>query len=285
MISKMNKLGLTIIVWLLGWSALYADNLPADSIKDLQRPVIGSYRLEIGGRKALSTYLSPFFYSGTEYALSGYWTKMLPQNPAHLAMHFEGRASLGDLLNPARTAREIDAHVNAQWGLEWQKRFDHQWLVGVGGSVGLYGGVLYLPRNGNNPVDAQFAAGIAAQAYASKVFRIKGFPILVSDRLSLPLIGGFFKQEYGESYYEIYLGNEKGLAHFGWPGNRAGVDNLLYITLDFGRTAMEVGYRFSMQNERANNLTTRIFNNAFVIGIIPGGIGLKQPRKAINPLF
>lgn len=279
MISRMNKKFLAIIVILSGWIGLHADTIP-DS-----RPVIGSYRLEIGRSKALSTYLSPFFYSGTNYALSGFWTKVLPHNPRHLAMHFEGRVNFADLLNPARTAREIDFHANVQWGLEWQTRLAHNWLVGAGGSAGLYGGMLYLPRNGNNPVEAQFALGIAAQGFASKVFRIKNFPILVSDRLTIPLAGGFFKQDYGESYFEIYLGNRKGLAHFGWPGNRFGLDNLLSVTLDFGRTAMEVGYRFSMQNEHACNLTTRIFNNAFVIGIIPGGIGLKSNKPVVTPLY
>lgn len=250
------------------------------------RPVIGSYRLEIGRRIAYSTYLSPFSYRGAGFAASGFWTKVLPCNPRHLAMHFEGRASMGSLLNPSHTAREYDLRANVQWGLEWQTRPAPGWLVGAGGTVGVYGGALYLPRNSNNPVAVQFAAGIGAQAFASRLLKIGKVPLLVSDRLSLPLMGGFFCQDYGEPYYEIYIGNHKKLAHFGWPGNRFGIDNLLAVTLDLGKTALEVGYRFSMQNERANNLTTRIFNNAFVIGVIPGGLGIKRHKEHyITPLF
>lgn len=255
-------------------------------VKELQRPVIGSYRLEIGRRSAYSSYLSPFSYKGTDFALSGFWTKVLPQNPEHLAMHFEGRVNYGSLLNPAGSARELDVHANFQWGMIWQKRFEDHWMVGVGGSAGFYGGLLYLMRNSNNPVSAQFAVGVAANAYASRLFFIKSLPVLVSDRLNLPLMGGFFCQQYGEPFYEIYLGNRSGLAHFGWPGNRFGVDNLLSVSLDFGRTAMEVGYRFSFQNEHANNLTTRFFNHAFVIGVIPGGLGIKSDKKkVITPLY
>lgn len=250
------------------------------------RPVIGSYRLELGRRIDYSSYLSPFSYRGTDFAVSGFWTKAMPFNPKHMAMNFEGRANFGNLLNPARSAREIDFHMQIQWGMMWETRPAENWLVGVGGNVGLYGGLMYLPRNGNNPVSAQFATGIGAAGYASYLFHIKELPVLVSDRLNLPLMSGFFCQDYGESYYEIFLGNRKGLAHFGWPGNRAGVDNLLCVSLDFGRTAMEVGYRFSMQNERANNLTTRIFNHAFVIGVIPGGLGIKSKRNdIITPLY
>lgn len=256
------------------------------SVSALERPVIGSYRVEIGGRLDYATYLSLFSYKGTGYALSGFWTKMLPQNPAHLAMHFEGRANFASMLNASKRAREFDLHANVQWGLEWQQRLPGEWLVGAGGNVGVYGGVIYLPRNGNNPVAAQFATGLGAGMFGSKVLRIGSFPLVVSDRINLPLLSGFFCQEYGESFYEIYLGNRKGLAHFGWPGNRFGIDNLLAVTLDFGRTAMEVGYRFSMQNESANHLTTRVFTNALVIGVIPGGIGLKSKNKnIITPLY
>lgn len=273
------KIRILFLFLVLGPLAAYAQE-PKD------RPVIGSYRLEIGGRRAYATYLSPFSYRGTDYALSGFWTKMLPRNPRHLAMHFEGRLNFGNLLNPAHTAREIDFHANVQWGLEWQKRFSGTWLLGVGGNVGVYGGLLYLPRNGNNPVEAQFSTGISASAFGSKLFYIKNVPVLISDRLNLPLLGGFFREGYGESYYEIYLGNHRGLAHFGWPGNRFGIDNLLAVTLDLGRTALEIGYRFSMQNERANNLTTRFFNNALVVGVIPGGLGIKTHKtNIITPLY
>ena len=259
------------------------DSIPA---KEKERPVIGSYRIEVGRKSAYASYLSLFSYQGGNWSVSGFWTKVLPQNPEHLAMHFEGRAGLGSLLNPSRTAAEIDLHANVQWGMEWQTRLQGGWLLGAGGSAGIFGGVLYLPRNSNNPASAQFAVGISAQGHASKVFKIGRLPILVSDRITLPLLGGFFRQEYGESYYEIYLGNRKGLAHFGWPGNRFGLDNLLAVTLDFGKTALEVGYRFSMQNETANHLTTRFFNNAFVLGVIPGGIGLKNRKKnVITPLY
>ena len=258
----------------------------SDSVAGLERPVIGSYRVELGSRSAYCRYLSPFTYSGSGFSISGFWTKVLPVNPEHLAMHFETRISAGDLLNPARSAREIDFHANVQWGLQWQKRFAADWMIGVGGSTGLYGGVLYLPRNSNNPASAQFALGLGANFFASKLFHIKKLPVLVSDRLALPLFGGFFSQDYGESYYEIFLGNHKGLAHFGWPCNRFGIDNLLAVTLDLGRTAVEIGYRFSMQNEHACNLTTRIFNNAFVVGIIPGGLGIKSRKQdLITPLY
>lgn len=264
----------------------YEEAAVAADIAESRRPIIGSYRIEIGKRFDFASYLSPFSYSGTNVALSGFWAKVMPRHPQSMAMTFDGRANFGNLLNPAGTAREIDLHAQFRWGLEWQRRFAGQWLVSVGGNAGVYGGMVYLPRNGNNPAAAQFAIGIGAQAYASKLVRIGRLPVLISDRLALPLAGAFFCQQYGESYYEIYLGNRKGLAHFGWPGNRFGIDNLLMVTFDFGTTAMELGYRFSFQNEQANRLTTRFTSHSLVIGVIPGSIGVKAgKRNEITPLF
>lgn len=259
---------------------------PDSVAASLKRPVIGYYNVEIGSVKALATYLSPFSYKGTALAISGFWTKALPVNPEHLSMLFSGRADIGRLFNHAGTALEMDIHGNFQWGMEWKKRFPHNFIAGGGGVVGAYGGMLYLPRNGNNPVAAQFAAGLGLTGSAGWHTVLGRLPILVSDRVTLPFINGFFSQQYGETYYEIYLGNHKDLAHFGWFGNRFGIDNLLSVTLDFGRTAMQVGYRFSYQSEHVSNLDTKITCHSFVIGIIPGGIGLKQKKKeTITPLY
>ena len=278
----MNKILLTLLTVVIGTSA----NAQESPDTDWQRPVTGFYRVEIGSRSDLATYLSPLAYSGTNVGLSGLWTKVLPQNPAHLSMDFDAAVNFASLLNRAGTASEYDIHASFSWSLMWQKRFPSRWMVAVGGNAGLYGGAVYLMRNSNNPVAAQFAVGVGARFFASYHFTLGRLPILFADRLSLPLLGGFFCPEYGEPYYEIYLGNRNGLAHFGWPGNRFGVNNLLSVTLDFGRTALEVGYRFSMQNEQANHLTTRFIGNAFVIGIIPGGIGLKKRTvNAVNALY
>lgn len=258
---------------------------PDSLVATLKRPVTGFYNIEIGNRKNLATYLSPFSYQGSNLAVSGLWTKSLPVNPEHLSMTFQGRANLGNLLNPARSAREYDIHGLFIWGMEWKKRLPANFIVGAGGTVGAYGGMMYLPRNGNNPVAAQFATGLGISGSAGWHTSFKGLPVLFTDRLDIPLIGGFFSPQYGETYYEIYLGNHSGLAHFGWPGNRFGIENLLSVTLDFGRTAMQLGYRISYQEEYVNNLITRSFTNSFVIGIVPGGIGLKDKKDIITPLY
>lgn len=283
--ARLRILAVVAMLCLIGSSPALADT---DSVSAgaLQRPVTGFYNLEVGCRSDLNTYLSPLRYRGTDLALSGLWTKSLPFNPKHMSMTFETRINMASMTSSARMGREYDFHAFMSWGMMWQKRLPHGLTAGVGGSVGIYGGAVYNIRNSNNPVAAQAMTGLALNAMAAWNFRIGRIPVLLSDRISIPSLNLFFMPEYGESYYEIYLGNHRNLVHPGWWGNNFGIDNLLSLTLDFGKTAMQIGYRFSWQESYANNLTGRTLRNAFVIGVVPGGLGLKKKNNdSISPLF
>lgn len=264
--------------------------LVEDPDTSMSRPVTGVYALEFGGRSVLATYLSPMKYSGTSIALSGNWTKALPFNPEHAVMEFNANANFSNLLNPAHTYRMVGIDGSFSWGMAWRKKLPQDFQVTAGGALQLQGGAYYIMRTGNNPVQAMANASIDITASVSKHFRIGKLPILVSDRVQLPSLGVFFCPEYGETYFEIYLGNRKGLAHAGWWGNNFRIDNLLSVTLDFGRTAMQLGYRFNCTTQWANHLNTKIFTNSFVIGVIPGGIGLKKkaprlPEETVYAIY
>ena len=257
---------------------------------DSSRPVTGVYSLEIGSTSVLASYLSPLKYKGTQIAASGNWSKAMPFNPENAVMEFDANVNFSNLLNPAQTARMIGLIGEFSWDMAWRKKLPMDFQVAAGGGIDLTGGAYYLLRNSNNPVQAMANMSLMLTASASKHFRIGRLPILISDRIKLPSLGVFFCPEYGETYYEIYLGNRKGLAHCGWWGNNFRIDNLLSVTLDFGRTALLVGYRFNANTQWANNLNTKIFSNQFVIGVIPGGIGLKKksgklPTETIYSIY
>lgn len=261
-----------ILTSILGLPLIHAEELP--------RPVTSVYSFEIGSAKTLATYLSPLTYSGSSFAFTGNWSKAMPFSPENALMNFHGAVNFMSMLNPAQTARMLGIQAEFQWGMDWRKRLPYNLQITVGGLVEGSGGTLYLPRNGNNPANVLAYVGILASTSISYHINIGRLPILLQDNVKLPTLGAFFCPEYGETYYEIYLGNHKGLAHCGWWGNRFGISNLLTATLDFGRTALQIGYRYSFQSEWANHLSTRITRHAFVIGVIPQGIGLKKRAKA-----
>lgn len=264
-----------------------ASPAPEGPVETESRPVTSLYSIEVGHKDVLATYLSPLHYTGKDFALSGSWSKAMPFAPEAAIMHFDGRVSVSDLENPAKTARMIGLNGGFQWGMSWRKRLPASFQLTAGGSLGIEGGAYYLLRNGNNPVEAIANLSLNLRASLSRPITIGRLPVLLRDELSLPSLGLFFSPEYGETYYEIYLGNHKGLTHAGWWGNNFRIDNLLSATLDFGRTAMTVGYRFNAYTQWACNLNTKVFTHSFVIGVIPGGIGLKKraPRKTADAIY
>lgn len=247
----------------------------------MSRPVTGVYALEIGHKNVLATYLSPLHYTGTDIGVYGEWTKAMPFSPYHWGMNFEAGADFASMLNPAETAKMIGLNAFFKWGMSWRTTIPGQVTLSVGPTFDIDGGCYYLMRNSNNPVQVMASVGLGLRAYASRPFKIGRLNFLLRDRVSLPSLSVFFSPQYGETYYEIYLGNHDGLVHAGWWGNKFRLDNLLSVTLDFGRTAMMLGYRFNADTQWVNNLNTRIFTHSFVIGVIPGGIGLKKKTHRV----
>lgn len=262
----------------------------SDTPVKMSRPVTSTYSLEVGSTKVQATYLSPLKYSGRTLSASGNWQKAMPFNPYHAIMEFNAQGNFVSLLNPTKTASMVGLTASFSWGMAWRAKLPCDFQVTAGGAIGLEGGAYYLTRNSNNPVEAIATASLDITASVSKPFRIGKLPILFSDRVRIPSLGIFFCPQYGETYYEIYLGNKEGLVHPGWWGNNFRIDNLLSFTLDFGRTAMTIGYRLSAYNQWANHLNTGIVTNSFVIGVIPGGIGLKKrgqrlPEEIIYAIY
>lgn len=282
--TVVRNLILTTALCLMPLSAL-SQEIKADTHDDAPRPVTSVYRIEVGGSRALSTYLSPIRYQGFHAGASGSWSKALRQSPEHWIMEFEGALYWRSLRNPAHTSIMVGLDGRFDWGLSYRRRLPYGIQLSAGPGIHLNGGALYMLRNGNNPVTATAYAGISARGAASWRTHIGRLPVLVSDHVSIPTVGAFFCPEYGETYYEIWLGNHKNLAHCGWWGNAFAIDNHFTVTLDFGRTAMEIGYRYSYNSYWANNLNTKIGAHAFTIGVIPGGIGLKNKSKVNYSIY
>ena len=96
----------------------------------------------------------------------------------------------------------------------------------------------------------------------------------------MPLMGAFFSPEYDELYYEIYLGNHHGLAHFGWPGNIFRWDNLVTADLQLGTSQLRVGFRSRIFSSEVNHITTRNFSYAFVLGVVSDWLSV-SPRRSL----
>ena len=237
-------------------------------------PVTSAYSFEVGSAHHTDTYLSPMGYNGTGYALSYQRSQPMRFDPSRWEMTLECRLGYANMLNPPKNARMQELYIRPQWKMESVWRPSASWRFTAGGITSVNAGVLYVPRNGNNPAQAQVAVTLGAAASASCDFKIGRIPVTASYTPEMPLIGAFFGPEYDELYYEIWLGNHKGLCHLAWPGSYFRLDNLLSADLHFGATTLRLGYRMEYFDSKAAGNTSRAVSHSFVVGVVVKRISL-----------
>lgn len=226
-------------------------------------------RLEFtaGHQVSRCTYLSPLTYDGPGYGLQYEWTKPTwKENTIGMQTHAD--FSYGYLLSPAKNSRMYTLDIDLAWGVErlWSDVNGFSWALGS--SVGVDGGVLYLPRNGNNPAQALMWTGASITAMGSyKRLSLLKKPLHISESIEIPTIGCFFCPAYGETYYEIYVGNHSGLAHFGWWGNRPQIKSRLRVDWLLGRYALTIGFDYRFQGLECNHISTRTARSSVIIGL------------------
>lgn len=244
------------------------------------RPVLSAYTVEAGTAHTAETYLSPLRYSGTAFALGYERMQAMRFDPERWVMRLDGRLAMARTLsNPTRNASMWNLDLRAAWGMMRRFRFD-RWSVYAGGGTGIDAGVFYAPRNSNNPAAAKASWTINAIAGASFNTNLWKVPVCFRYLAELPLTGIFFSPQYGELYYEIYLGNHKGLVRGAWPGNFFRLGNLLTADLRFGRTIVRVGYRCGISSVKASDIVTRRIEHTAVVGFASEWISLPSRRDA-----
>lgn len=248
------------------------------------RPVTAAYTLEAGSAHLNDTYLTPLKYTGQNYTLGYERMQAMKFSPEKWVMQLGGRLNFGRTLNPARNATMYDLSLELSWGM--MRRWDISALSGLrlygGGMTSLDAGALYLSRNGNNPVSAKAAWTVGLTGAAVYNFRVSRLPVCLRYQPTLPVTGVFFSPDYGELYYEIYLGNHKGLAHMAHWGNYFRLDNLLTADLRLGSTNLRLGYRNDILSTKVNNIVSRRITHTFIIGV--SGEWLSLPRSGtISP--
>lgn len=233
---------------------------------DISRVLTTTYALEAGGERAFNTYLSPLVQTGWNIGLAGTWERSMGSSTTW-HQQIDVRARLGIMTNPAGNAYMDDVQATLSWSALRSFPLTHDFTLSVGAGALLEGGILYVPRNSNNPVAARAYLGGTFEGRAAYSFRFKSKRLKVLESVSLPTIGIFFSPHYGQSYYEIYLGDTSGLARCAWWGNRFALNNHLALEIPFGTTSLRLGYRFEVTNSIASDINSRITVHSFTLGI------------------
>ena len=243
------------------------------------RPVYSEYTLHAGSANHADTYLSPIKYSGWTIGFGYQRRQALKFNPMDWVSQLSFDIDIDRTLNTSKNAIMWYAGLDFSYAMLHRWQLSDGFSVGIGPSLALNAGCLYLDRNGNNPASAKVAITLNADGYATWKGKILNHPLTLRYQASIPVTGAFFSPDYGQLYYEIYLGNHDGLCQWAWPGNYFRLRHLLTANLRLGSTYLLIGYRGDIFSSKANNLVTRTITHSAVIGISGEWLSFNYAKK------
>jgi hypothetical protein len=278
-----KRLAGTVLACAVASGACAQSNDAAAIVAEPLRPVLSAYTVEVGRSHIADTYLTPVKYDGWHMALHYERMQAMKFNPQQWVMQLDFQINGDHTQNFARNATMWYLDANARWSMmrRWRNIGALPKLtLGVGPGTELNVGALYLTRNGNNPVAAKAAWTVNASAYVAYDLRLGRLPVTLRYQASLPVTGAFFSPDYGELYYEIWLGNHSGLAHAAWWGNYFKLDNYLTADLRFKGTNLRIGYHNDILSTKVSGIVSERITHAVSIGITTEWLSLSSHRKS-----
>ncbi|MDR1881672.1 MAG: DUF3316 domain-containing protein [Prevotella sp.] len=227
----------------------------------------------IGSANMYDTYLSPLEYKGTSLRLMYEQMRRTTwfEYKFYKQQVFELDFAKGD--NPAKNASEYRLLANYRIGGHYRLYNTDAFRLGIGGLWDINAGALYNERNGNNPATARAYTNLNLSLAAS--YKFKWFA--VRWQMDTPFAGMLFSPKYGQSYYEISLGNTVGIVNFASLHNQRALRNYLTVDVPVHKYIVRVGYLGSWYQTRAHDIQTHHYAHHFVIGFPIESV--KRPGK------
>lgn len=236
-----------------------------------------AFSASIGTANMYDTYLSPLEYKGFSIHLMyeqmrrTTWFNYKFYKQQVLELEF----SKGD--SPAKNVSEYYALLSYRLGGHYRVYNTDKFRLGIGGFWDINAGVLYNERNGNNPASARAYSNLNLSLQAS--YKLKQFA--VRWQMDTPLMGILFSPKYGQSYYEISLGNSVGVVNFASLHNQRALRNYITVDIPINTYTLRVGYLGSWYQTKVHDIQTHHYTNSFIIGFPIEGVK-KSREKARN---
>lgn len=221
------------------------------------------------GRSSLyETYLSPLTYTGPYLSVLHETLRKTHWLDGRITTQgvFDGFFCLAS--NPAGNADEMGGKLNYAHGWHYNWTVGHGLRLMAGAEIHTGIGAIYNNRNSNNPVQAKAELDLGATVMAIYPFRIRKTPFTARYQASLPLLGAMFSPRYGQSYYEMSLGNYDRNVCFTHPGNAPSMRHFLTLDLPIAGFTFRAGYLCDIRQSRVNGLRSHIWNHSFMIGYV-----------------
>ena len=254
---------LTLVLLCCSLTAVAQDDMNASL------PRLSMFTVEGGYASVHDSYLTPITYDGAGLGLGYEAMRPARFSPDKWLWELQVGADYNYVENPAQNndLHKVMGDISFDMQRAWRGVLDSRLGFAAGPMTQLRAGIVYDAVNSNNPVTVRAHWNVGATGMAWFDTRMWRLPVTLRYQVQLPVMGVFFAPEYDESYYEIYLGNHKNLAHMGWWGNRVDMTHYLGVDMHLGGTTLRVGYRTRLEHWNANNLKVHDFGHAFVLGI------------------
>jgi len=222
--------------------------------------------LGFGTSSVYDSYLSPLKYTGDNVGLYYEQMKNTRLMNGNISAQHLFNANYSWSKNNSGTASYYTGLVEYNYGLLYRLHPMEKWQFFAGMQAGGLLGFVYNTRNENNPATGKAHLNLSLSGIANYKLQIRKQPILFRDQLGVPFIGAMYSPQFGESYYEIGLGDTKNLVHLASFHNYFSVRNMLSAEIPLNPFTLRLAYGFSFYETRINDLETRLISNTFYIG-------------------
>ena len=233
------------------------------------KPIRLTYRstmFGLGQANVYDTYLSPLNYSGNSYSFMAENMEMTSFLQEKIAVQQLFFIDFSSTLNHVGNSLNYAGFLEYSYGLFYRFTPLSDLKIFAGSQINGLAGYVYNIRNGNNPITAKAHLNLTLSGVVSYDFKIKSQAFRLRYQISSPFAGLMFSPQYGQSYYEISLGDEGQLIYFSSYHNHLSLRNNFSLEIPIWVITLRAMYANSVYETRINNIETRIHNGSFMIG-------------------
>ena len=241
-----------------------------------------SVLLGVGSSSQLDTYLSPMEYRGLQFSFLTSTERMTPWADRRISFQQTFLGAFSNTENPAATANEWGGRIAYDVGYHYHWHPYPMLQLQAGALVGADAGFLYNSRNGNNPAQGRAGLDLSVSVAAAFRFRIRRLPMHLRYQADVPVMGGMFSPQYGQSYYELYLGNRDHNVCFTHPGNALSIRQLMTWDFHFRRTTLRLGYLADIRQSHVNRIRVHDISHSLLLGYVHYFRKMSNPHASLS---
>jgi len=235
-----------------------------------EKPIPLTYQstmVGFGTSHIYDSYLSPLKYNGINIGLIYEQMRMMGLGNGNFASQHQFFIDYSYTENNTKTASDQTGLFEYNYGIPYRFNLNENFQVFVGPQAGVLLGFIYNSRNGNNPASAKVNVNAGLLGIAAYKLMIKSQPFRFRYQLNLPVIGSMYSPQFGESYYEIGLGNSEKLFYVSSFHNHFTFKNMLSVELPLNWVTIRAAWVNSFYQTKVNDLTTQCRSNTFYLGV------------------